>query len=285
MRNKTTSTPYEPSTLCRWLSPALDVLPSALGLDVNICRHPDVNSVKTLLGTLKRAVESYLGTNFCYAALSFDHERFGKSWDEKTYEESVVQEALEALGVSRVLGFPQAAKCEILAREPTEHDDVDAPGFVFPEPRYVLAIDYSLHWFNVGMYIIDELGIVDPVEGTVGGPKIEMDNQLQALKESLEQLFGGPPPELNLPKDINQLLVYGDDAQNEPLHHLLESFLGADLVRNANISTSVFDSVFFRARDAHYYMKQVQFEDRVVPPRFGCMWRSKLYRRPGHSEL
>ncbi|KAF2271710.1 uncharacterized protein EI97DRAFT_427737 [Westerdykella ornata] len=277
MRKRTTSTTHDSSTLCRWFSPVLNVLPSALGLDVNICHHPDVNSVKTLLGTLKVAVESYLGTNFCYAALSFDHV-------QKNYEESVAREALRALGVSPILGVIQAAKCEILSREPRGEPDFDAPGYEIPEPRTVLAIDYSLHWFNVGMYTFDEGVILDPVEGTVVGPTIEKDNQLQALKESLEHLFAKPPPEFNLPEDIHQLLVYGDDSHNEALYPLLENFLGADLVRNANISTSVFDGVAFLAEAAHDYMNDVQFEEKVRP-HFGCMWRSKLYRKPGHSEL
>ena len=49
------------------------------------------------------------------------------------------------------------------------------------EPLAVVAVVYSFHWFNVGLYTIDiDEGFVLPVEGVVKDPTIGEDNQLKA---------------------------------------------------------------------------------------------------------
>ena len=136
MRKNTTSPTTEDSAFCRLFSPALNRLPSASGVDVDICRHADVTSTKVLLATLKTAVESYLGTNICFATLSID--------DVEDHELSVVQEALQSVGLRQVLPTIQAAKYVVLAHKPNTLPRSDE------EPWIILAVDYSLHWYNVG---------------------------------------------------------------------------------------------------------------------------------------
>lgn len=264
MRKNTAPQSIDSSTLCRVLPPALDSLPSAVGLDVDICRHPDVTSIKALLATLRTAVESYLGTSVCFAALSLD--------DFEGDTVSVAQQALQAIGIRQVLPAIRAAKAEVLAHRPASLPDPEE------EPWVVLAVEYSLHWFNVGLYTVDELGIVDPIQRAVGGPKIGEDNQLDALRDALRQLLAHPPPNVNLPEKIHHLVVYGDDAKNQALHHLIATFLNADLIRDAHVSSSVYDGVTIVARSAHVEMDTIDFETRNRPT-FSCRWRSRLYRK------
>ncbi|KAF2793034.1 hypothetical protein K505DRAFT_350231 [Melanomma pulvis-pyrius CBS 109.77] len=212
MRKNTASVATENSTLCRLLSPALNRLPSAFGLDVDICRNADVNSTKALLETLKTAVESYLGTSICFVVLSFD--------DVEGRQVSAAQEALQALGLRQVLPTIRAAKSVVLAHMPN----------ILPgsnrEPWVVLAVDYSFHWFNVGLYTLDEIGIVDPIEGTVRGPRIEEDNQLDALRDVLRHLFANPPPNANLPKQIHHLVVAHEEMDTIDFEARVQSAFG-----------------------------------------------------------
>lgn len=271
MRRNTALESTDDSTLCRWLSPTLYSLPSFI-LDVDICRNADVTSTKALLATLQTAVESYLGTNICFAAFTLDHV--------EGHRVDVAQEALQALGLRQVMPTGLTAKNVVYAHR----------GNTFPrfdqEPWVVLAVDYSFNWFNVGLYTIGEGGIVDPIEvnDAARGPQIGEDNQLDALKNTLRQLFANSLSNVSLPDQIRHLYVYGDDAKNNALHHLLATILNADLVRDARVVSSVYDSVFEMAYSAHGVMDTIDFETEV-PAAFGCKWRSKLYSGDQNIEL
>tara|TARA_R110002003_G_scaffold63_17_gene5938 strand:- start:125 stop:1006 length:882 start_codon:yes stop_codon:yes gene_type:complete len=265
MRKTTGSSSTEDSTLCQWLSPTIGRLPLALGLAVDICLRKDVATIKTLLAALNSAVESYLGTNICFASLSLDVAT------EKKIE--VAEEALNALGLTRVLPTIQSAKHVILAHRPATVPEPD-------EEWIVLAVDFSIRWYNIGLYAIEQLGIVDPVDDFVRGPRIDEDNQLDALRDTLSHLIANPPPNVRLPEQIHHLVVYGDDSENETFHNLLAELLGADLVRDARVSNSVFDGPKVSAYVVHENMDTVDFEMNVKSA-FGCQWRSKLY--PGYQ--
>ena len=271
MRKNNTSTSTKASTFCQLLSPVLDQLPSVITSAIDTCRNADVIHTKTLLATLKFATELYLGTNICYAALSLD--------DVSEHKANVAQEALSALGLHQVLPTIQASKSFVLAHRPKA-----APTFE-EKPWAVLAIDYSVNWFNVGLYTIGEDGIVDPVEGYVGDPRIDEDNQLDALRDTLGQLFAHPPAETRLPEELRHLTVYGDDAKNHEFRRILAEALlkvGSptqhthDLLRDANVSSSIFGGSVYMAYAAHVHMDTVDFE-MYAPFAFGCKWRSKLY--------
>jgi hypothetical protein len=263
IRKNFTSLSHEDSTLCRWLGPTLNGLPSALGVDVDMCRHADVSTVKSLLRTLKYAVESYLGTGICFAALILD--------DFDAHLRSVAQEALEAVGLHQVLGTILAGKTEVMAKMPQP-----LPG-MNEEPWVVLAVDYSFRWFNVGLYTLDEFGIVDPVEASVSSPRIAEHNRLDALGDAIRHLLTHTTlPDVKLPEQVRHLFVYGDDANNASLHRLLRTILDEDLVRDARIARSVFDGVAEMARNAHLMMDDVDFEMRAQAA-WGCKWRSRLY--------
>ncbi|ORX96835.1 hypothetical protein BCR34DRAFT_578346 [Clohesyomyces aquaticus] len=270
MRKDDTSAPTESSTICQLLAPALDRLPAAITSNIDICRNADVSYTKALLAFLKSATESYLGTNICYAAINLD--------DVSKHKASVALEALGALGLHQVLSIIQTSLSFVLAHKPRT-----APAFD-EEPWPVLAIDYSVHWFAVGLYTIGEDGIVDPVEGYVGGPRIDEEDQLGALRDTLSHLFAHPPADIRLPGGLRHLVVYGDDANNEEFRRILAEALVneqlpvqhiRDLLRDASVSSSVFDGPASTAYYAHVHMDTSDFER--VPSAFGCKWRSKLY--------
>jgi hypothetical protein len=81
------------------------------------------------MSTLKTAIESYLGTNICFAALSLD--------DSKSYEASVAQETLQALGLRQVLSTVRAAGSVVRTHKP-----ITLPG-LDDKPWVVLVVDYS----------------------------------------------------------------------------------------------------------------------------------------------
>jgi hypothetical protein len=261
MRKDTTATPLgtENSTFCRVLSPALNRLPLEFGFD--ICRNAGVTATKSLLSALKKSVESYLGTNICFAGITLDNPEKNNA--------GVVQEALQALGLRQVLPTVLAAQFVVIAHEPE-----NSPGFD-EEPWIVLAVDYSSHWFNVGLYTIDE-GLVDPIEGFVQNPTIGENNQLDVLGDALRHLFANPPNNVTLPEKIHHLIVYGDNKKEDVLN-LLKTFMAADLVDDAIVSDSVFDAVTEIAGHVHGVMDTVEFEMRAKSA-FGCQWRSALYR-------
>ena len=232
--------------------------------------NADVTHTKALLATLKAATESYLGTKVCHAAPSLD--------DASEPKAHVAHEALDALGLYQVLPTVHASKSFVLAYRPKT-----APAFD-EKPWAILAIDYSVHWFNVGLYTVGECGIVDPVEGFVRGPRADEDNQLDALRDSLDHLFAHPPAEIRLPKDLHNLIIYGDDANNHDFARILAEALlnqlptdhARDLLRDANVSSSVFDGPAYSAYTAHIHMDTVDSEMNA-PSAFGCRWRSNLY--------
>ncbi|KAF2259768.1 hypothetical protein CC78DRAFT_620735 [Lojkania enalia] len=248
MRKNNTSASTEAGTFCRLLPQALDRLPPAITSNIDICRNADATHTKALLVTLKAATESYLRTNICYAALSLH------------VLEHKVNVAHEALG----------------PRPPPAFDE---------KPWTILAIDYSVHWFNVGLYAVGEHGIVDPVEGYVRGPRVDEDNQLDALRDTLGHLFAHPPAEIRLPEELRHLIVYSGDAKNHEFRRILaEALLNVqlptqhtrDLLRDANVSSSVFDGPVYTAYTAHVHMDTVNSKMNA-PSAFGCKWRTKLY--------
>lgn len=261
MRKTTASPSMQDGTVCQLLSPALNRLQSAFGVHLNTCLSADVATVKTLLASMNSAVESYLGTNICFASVSLDVA------DDNKIE--VAQEALQAVGLTRMLRTIQSAKHVVIAHRPESRPEPD-------EEWIVLAVDFSTRWYNVGLYTIEQLGIVDPVDGFVKGPMIDQDNQIDALRDTLSHILVNPPPNFKLPEHIHHMVVYGDDSRNGALHSLLAELLGTGLVRNARVSDSVFDGPKVAAYTVFENMDTVDFEMHVKSA-FGCQWRSKLY--------
>jgi hypothetical protein len=150
------------------------------------------------------------------------------------------------------------------------------------EPWIILTIDYSKHWYNIGLITIGEDGLVDPVPGFFKGPTIDKEQQLEAMGQSLRHIIANPPDDVHdLPKQIHQIMIYGDDAKNESLHNLLTRMLGTDLVRNARVSNSIFDGTNFTAYTAHVHMDTFDFPS----PPWGCRWRSSLYDEPHNDDI
>ncbi|KAH7380169.1 hypothetical protein BKA66DRAFT_560326 [Pyrenochaeta sp. MPI-SDFR-AT-0127] len=262
MRKPRAPAPKEDTTLCQLLAPGLHLLTPLFGSVTSVCRNSNIGSTLGVMQNLKTAVEAYLGTNICFAALSLDVVE-----DHKI---DVAQEALQALGLRQVLPTAQAAKSVVLAHRPDTTPKFDE------EPWVVLAIDYSTHWYNVGLLTMGEAGIVDPVPDFTSGPKIDEEYQLDAIEHSLSHILANPPSGVYLPERIHQLVVYGDDAKNESLRNLLTKMLNTDLVRDARVSSSIFDGTNFTAHAAHVHMDTVDFEMNVKPA-WGCQWRSSFY--------
>jgi hypothetical protein len=270
---KFTRHPVSPASIennayCQLLARPLEHLTSITGLEVNFCNHADTTGTKSLLSALRSAAETYLGSNICFASLSLD------AVDER--QVAVAEHALRSLGIRQVLPTCHSGMQFMLAHIPKDVPDFDE------EPLLVLAADYSLHWFNVGLYIIGEEGVVETIEETIKGPRINEANQLGALREALRQLFASPPQTMTLPAQIDRLIVYGDDAENHALRQLLAELLNDKVMRDAHVASSVFDGVDYMAHTVHERIIWMELDG--IEPAFGCQWRSKLYRTD-HSEL
>jgi hypothetical protein len=253
----------EESVLCQWLTPVLDHLPAALGLDVPSCRSADLTSTKALMSSLKTAVESRLGTNFCFAELSVD--------DPSSHQSRLAEQALEQIGLRQIMPTGRRAKNVIRVFSPDSAPAYDE------EPWLVLAVDYDTHWYNIGLYEIGEDGIVLPVEGFVHGPRFDVENQLEAAKEELHTI-------LSKLGHVQYVFLYGEQRDNPELLNLLVETLGSELVNAARVDSSVWTSTSYVAEVAYINMDHIQFE--MSPESngaFGCRWWSKLYR-DGHEE-
>lgn len=245
---------------------------------IDVCRNPDVTHTRALMAALKGATELYLGTNICYATFNLD----GRSENKIR----VAKEALGPLGLHVLWSPTETSRTIVSALSPEAFPADDK------ELRPVLAIDYSMHCFTIGLYSIEER-FVDPVEGYVGAPRIDEDNQLDALRDTLSRLFANPltpitfpgafsnskPTEAKLPEDLYQLIIYGDDAHNSSFRRVLAEALAVpsstghthNLIRDAIVSKSVFDA------PAHFSRGSQDRLNWIEPSAFGCKWRSKLY--------
>jgi hypothetical protein len=254
----------EGSTLCKWITPVLDRLPAALGLDVPSCRSVDFISVKTLLSSLETAVETRLGTNFCFAELSVE--------DPLSYQSRLAEQALQHIGLRQIMPPGRRAKNVIRVFGPDSAPAYDE------EPWPVLAVDYDTHWYNIGLYEIGEEGMVSPIEGFVHGQRFDVKNQLKAAKEELQNLHSKSG-------HIQHMFLYGEQRDNQGLLDLLTETLGSELVADARVDGSVWTSTSYMAEAAHIRMDDIQFEmDPASVGAFGCRWWSKLYR-DSHEEL
>jgi hypothetical protein len=264
MRRATAGPPTEVSALCQWVTPLLDRLPAALGLDMTSCRSTDLTSTKILMSSLRTAVESRLGTNFCFAALSVD--------DPLSHQSRLAEQALEQIGLRQIMPAGRRAKNVIRVFGPD-----NAPAYN-EDPWLVLAMDYDTHWYNIGLYEIGEEGIVSPIEGFVYGPRFDVENQLGAAKEELQNI-------LSKTGHVQHIFLYGKQRENLELLDLLAETLGPELVNDARVDGSIWTSTSYMAETAHVRMDDIQFEmDPASNGVFGCKWRSKLYR-DGHGEL
>ncbi|CAI6331854.1 unnamed protein product [Periconia digitata] len=257
------------STLCRYITPGLEQLIPLFGSWISICRNSKVESTLSVMDSLKTAVEAYLGTSICDVKLNIDVFEWPKH--------QVVREALHALGLREVVPTMPTTKSVVLEHVP--HMGT-TPGYN-EEPWIILAIDYSKHWYNVGLMNIDE-GFVDPIPGFIRGPTIGKGQQLKAVEHSLRDIIANPPDNIrNLPKQIHRVMLYGDDAKDDSLRELLIRLLGKMLVRNALISNSIFDGTNYTAYTAYYHMDIVNYPR----PPWGCRWRSNFYIDPEGDEV
>jgi hypothetical protein len=264
MRCATARQHTEASALCQWVTPVLDRLPAALGLRITFCRSADLTSIKALMLSLKTAVESRLGTNFCFAALSVD--------DPLSHQSRLAEQALEQVGLRQIMPAGLRAKNVIRIFGPDSAPAYDE------EPWLVLAVEYDTHWYNIGLYEIGEEGTVSPIEGFVHGPRFNEENQLEAAKEELQNI-------LSKLGHLQHIFLYGKQRENLGLLKVLVETLGSELVNDARVDGSVWTSTSYMAEAAHVRMDDIQFEmDLASNGAFGCKWRSKLYR-DGHEEL
>ncbi|KAF2196785.1 hypothetical protein GQ43DRAFT_466917 [Delitschia confertaspora ATCC 74209] len=207
------------------------------------------------------------------------------------YRPEVVQETLHAIGLRQAKGWALPAGkltvSEIMKNE-----------ILQDEEQVILAVDYSSHGFSLGLYIMDELGIVDTLKeeyhpriGSVKGARENEPGDLGALKDALQVLLGSKPLagyKLPVPLQIQHLIVYGDLARGDALRYILTAVLEAGLVENARISHSLFAGTASMAKMAYHDMWWINSGfntgHRIRDAAFGCRWRSKLYRK-GHDEL
>jgi hypothetical protein len=264
MRRVAAGPPLEASPFCQWVIAVLDRLPAALALDIISCRSADLTSTKALMSSLKTAVESHLGTNICFAALSID--------DPLSYQNRVAEAALVQIGLRQIAGAGRTAKNVIRVFGPDSAPSYDE------EPWLVLAVDWDTHWYNIGLYEIGEEGILSSVEYFAHGPRFDVENQVEAAKGELQDI-------LSKFEHIRHIFLYGKERQSFELLNLLTEMLGPELVKDARGDDSIWTSTNYMAEVAHLRMDHPQFDTSPAgDAAFGCKWRSKLYR-DRHEEL
>ncbi|KAF2872929.1 hypothetical protein BDV95DRAFT_605517 [Massariosphaeria phaeospora] len=279
MRRATPPPATSPSTLCSYLTPELQILASTLRLQVDFCESADVSSTKALLTSLKTAVESYLGTNICFAELGLFET--GNYVDPPRYQVNITKEALRAIGLRQTQDPRSASTYAVSAHMAVDGRLNDA---------VIFAVDYSVYGFSFGLYTTEE-GIFElvareqyhyaptpaPLANAVANPDEDEPTHLATLRTHLRDFL------VDQPVQIEHLVLYGDRAQHAALRPLLASVLNADLVRNAHISRSVFAGTTLMAKSAY---ESMDTPDLRVDAAFGCRWRSKLYRPdPDQKEL
>jgi hypothetical protein len=261
-----TTSPGESGLFCSLLAPVFDMVASLTGHAIDICAPSEILVLTAMLRALNAAVEAYLGTNICFAALVLDIT------DENAAQRT--QEALKVLGISQVLGTQKAARSMVRAHPPNVYNGTDM------DLRTVLAIDYSSYWFNIGLYTIEETDLVDPVLGFTDGLRIGEKRQLEAFYIALRDLAEERPFDVESP---DTLLLYGDDAHNPEILGIIGSVFGSQVIHDAYVTTSAHDGMDYVAKGAYEHMDTVDFEMRVSAG-FGCRWRSDLYSE-GRTEL
>ena len=249
MRSMTTDGTSSSGTngsFCSLLAPAFDKTPSATAYTIDICQPSDVLVLKTMLGALNATVEAYLGTIICFAALALD------TIDGNLAQ--ITQEALQALDIRQVLGTQRASGSVVRAHPLSVYNGTDL------NPYTVLAIDYSSPWFKIGLFTIEETGLVDPVLGLIDGLRIGGKRQLEAFRIALNDLAENTPSHVKSP-DI--LIMYGDDANNREILVIIASVFGSQITYNAYMSTSAHDGLDYVAKGAYEHMETIDFEMRV----------------------
>ncbi|KAL6710653.1 hypothetical protein ACN47E_007710 [Coniothyrium glycines] len=281
MRNNIFPTPDTSSTKYDHPSQAFTPFPSSLTRYPPINQTVDIAATKVLLTALKTSVEAYLGDTICYAALSLDYRTdctFHGPNEEVLYTASIVQTALESLGISQLprLHIFHAGRAEVRALLPAPQYENGAV-WLGEKPEVILAVDYNSGWFNVGLYERDE-GILDVVRDAAGNPVVGKHDQLGALKAAMEQLLSAE----DLPQGvgtgwIDHLVISGEDARNRATHDVLGRISGAQMVSKAYVARSGYESVGEVALAAYQISNDIYCPQSNTATAATCRRGSALY--------
>ncbi|RAR16232.1 hypothetical protein DDE83_000358 [Stemphylium lycopersici] len=220
-----------------------------------------IGSLAHLLALIT-AVETYLGTNICFAELDLDVF--------EDHQISVTRDALHALGLRQVHTTRPASRSMTMAQRPDPAPEYDE------EPKIILSIGHSPRWYTVDLFMVEDGAIEISFPDFRSSTKMDEEHQLEEIERSLKHIFANSPSNVDLPNGIQELVVYGDDSKNESLGNLLARMLNADLVRDARVSSSAFDGANLTARSVHEDMDRNHVEMRGLSA-WGCQWRSALY--------
>ncbi|KAL1612197.1 hypothetical protein SLS60_000421 [Paraconiothyrium brasiliense] len=245
------------------------------------CLSPAVLAVRPLLSSLKEAVESYYGTNICFASILLDDAPFGLC-------QSTAGAALRSIGLTPVEIHPDhralsatnlyvRSKMPLMAPSPDSLRD--------EEPLTVLALNYEPSSFNTALFLVED-ELVWPVRSTITSPTVMTNSnslaQLSALQSGLRHLIANPPYDdlfdFASPLHIDRLVLFGGSVHDTSLHSLLLNVLGANLTEEAYVDDSPFTAARAAAERALEVMQDPYFQmkDRGWWP-FACQCRSGLY--------
>lgn len=210
---------------------------------LGVCpQDSNIAAAAGMLHALKSSVESYLGTTFCYADVAIPDPR-------ATYQKVIIEKAFKSIGLRRVAGTGSAAMLAIVANRAGRPREVPDPSTA--TEHIILTIDYSRSGLSVVLFSEDEDGIVEPLRQEYHrhlgvGSRLDDGKRWEEAKAKLEKItrapFGRSYLGIELPDQIENLVLYGERVDDIGLRDLLTDILGSELVDNAQVFDPVFAS-------------------------------------------
>ncbi|KAL2203691.1 hypothetical protein CC79DRAFT_1359739 [Sarocladium strictum] len=190
------------------------------------CRpNPDLESVTEVLRSLKAAVVSQLGMEFCYAQIALPDP----DWN---YQTNITYQALASINLRPVFSVldaaPTALWASVLATTPLPRDG---------EIHTVLGIEYSDSGLNVSLWGAEYEGYVDYIrgsnDGTLGERNRGRPGYQNRVKDFLEEItqrpFGDNGWGYQYQERLERVVLYGDATTDEEFLKTLNLVVGSKL--------------------------------------------------------
>lgn len=257
-------------------------------------REDDATATEALLRVLKASAVSYLeASTICFADMTLpDPNSAGTTTTTTTYQRSVAEAAIRAVGLRQARPVTVAAGVAALVTNGLNRWD---------GPReLILAVDHSQYGWTFEVYYRNE-GLLELVrrdyrhfsgDGEGGEREREREQrsvwgdrravERRALEAIVKSPFGRLPGVGDLPREIGELVLYGDAAAEPGFREDLDAVLSPELAVKAYEFDPVYASAAGMARETFLTVNGWDF---VEKPAFGCCWRSGWQGcRPAHGQ-
>ena len=252
---------------------------------IHICpRQPDLEGTVSLFRSLKYAVDSYLGTNFCFVSVAVPDP-------DSVYYSDLIGQAIDTVGLRQVFPLLHAGEMAFAANWRTIEKDRN----LFPDEQVVLTVDFSNSGLNLALFYDNyyDIRLVYPLRShwvhelvttPVEPPPEFWRDVRETVKTFVQPPFGESPMGRALPDYISQVVLYGDDVANSTFLDILRENVGHDVLERAHKFDPVFASAVGMAQLSYERMDAFYSDEKAA---FGCKWRSELYgkKRPSHDDL